>query len=241
MSFEQFHRLHHADAPLLLANAWDAGSARLIEQAGAAAIATTSAGMAWSLGFADGDKLPFDELAAALARIARVIKVPLSADIEGGYSDLPLQVAEQVDALGGLGVVGINIEDGAGPPEALARKIEAIRGRAERGGHRVFVNARTDVLLRKLAPQDPLGELLQRARRYADAGADALFVPYASAPDLIAQLVAGQSLPLAVMACPGLPALDVLTRPGRAPHQSWQQPAAGLPGPVRAPRHAFPA
>lgn len=210
MSFQHFHDLHHAARPLVLPNAWDAASARLMHHLGAAAIATTSAGLAWSLGYPDGDRLPLAEYASALRRIVRVTPLPVSADAEGGYSDAAGRAAEAVAALADTGIVGINLEDGGGPPELLARKIEAIKSGAARRGQPLFVNARTDVLLRGLAPGRAVQETLARARLYAGAGADALFVPGATAPADIAALVAGQPLPLAVMARAGLPPLQAL-------------------------------
>lgn len=101
----EFRRLHQAGSPLLLPNAWDAGSARLIEACGAAAVATTSAGLAWSRGYPDGDRLPPRVLAAAVAEIARVLSVPLSVDVEGGYSEDPRGAAENVRALLDAGAV----------------------------------------------------------------------------------------------------------------------------------------
>jgi len=116
----QFRALHHQTLPLVLANAWDAGSARLIEQCGATAIATTSAGLAWSLGYPDGNKMPVDQHAAAIKRIARVIKVPLSVDLEACYGESASEVtARFLDA----GAVGINLEDGVGSTESLCEKL----------------------------------------------------------------------------------------------------------------------
>src|SRR5712664_1704290 len=112
MSFSVFRKLHAGPAPLMLPNAWDAGTARLIESLGAKAIATTSAGLAWSRGYPDGNALPEDQLIAATRDIARVIRVPLTVDIEGGYSDDPGAVARLVARVLAVGVVGINIEDG---------------------------------------------------------------------------------------------------------------------------------
>jgi len=124
-------QLHEGEL-LILPNAWDAGSARLIESRGAKAIATTSAGLAWSNGYPDGDALPVDRLVAAVRSIARVIGVPLTADIEGGYSDDPAAVSKVVAAILDAGAVGINIEDGSSPPDLLCAKIAAARQSAER-------------------------------------------------------------------------------------------------------------
>ena len=174
---ERFHRLHR-EGLLVLPNAWDAGSARLIESLGAKAIATTSAGVAWSHGYPDGDTLPWPLLRATVADIARAVRVPVSADVEGGYSNDPAAVGETVAAVIEAGAVGINIEDGSGAPELLGAKIEQAKNAGERLGVKLFVNARTDVYLRGLATNERrVEETLARAERYRAAGADGIFVP----------------------------------------------------------------
>jgi len=208
-----FAHLHRAGSLLVLPNAWDAGSARLMRQLGAEAVATTSAGLAWSLGYADGDKLPPAEYEAAIARIVRVVDCPVTADAEGGYADDPEQAGDHVARLVGAGAVGVNLEDGSGAAALLARKIEASKAAAARSGIALWVNARCDVYLRNLAPGRALEETLQRAQLYAQAGADSLFVPGA-APDDIAALVQRQALPLNVMARPNVPPLEELRRLG---------------------------
>ena len=201
-----FRQLHRGAQPLRLPNAWDAGSARLFESLGAPAIATTSAGVAWALGYADGGKLPADVAVAVVAHIARVLRVPLSVDVEHGYSDDPLAVAGFVQQLLDLGVAGINIEDGAHAPELLARKIEAIKNIAAKSGADIFVNARTDVFLAGLAEAPRrVDETLARGKLYQGAGADGLFVPGLSDPAQIKAVADGIALPLNVMAWPGLP------------------------------------
>ena len=203
---ETFRRLHQGPAILLLANAWDAGSARLTESLGAAAVATTSAGVAWSLGYPDGDALPVERLVAAVAAIARVIKVPLTVDAEGGYSSDPAAVGETIARLVDAGAVGINLEDAAGPPELLAAKIGRAKAAAVKRGVDLFVNARTDVYLRGLVPEPArVAETLARAARYKDAGADGIFVPKVVEPDEIRAIAASAGLPLNVLAAPRLP------------------------------------
>lgn len=201
---ETFHRLHAGPDPLVLVNAWDAVSARLVERAGAKAIATTSAGIAWALGYPDGERVPVDELLAATARICRVTGVPVTVDIERGFGDSTGAVCEVVRALIDMGVVGINIEDGAlpstralAPPEILCERIEALR----RLDARFFINARTDTYF--VANDDPAAryeDTLRRARRYASAGADGIFVPGMSKLDEIAGLAAAVPLPVNVYA-----------------------------------------
>ena len=205
-----FRRLH-AQGVLRIANAWDAGSARLIESLGAPAIATTSAGVAWSRGYADGDHLPVEQLFAVAAEIARVVRVPLSMDVEGGYSDDPDVVAGHVLRLAELGVVGINLEDGAGTPEALCAKIARIKQVLAARGLDVYVNARTDVYLRRLAPPERrVDAVLERAALYRDAGTDGLFVPGLTEAAAIRAIATGTALPLNVMLRPTLPPLDEL-------------------------------
>jgi 2-methylisocitrate lyase-like PEP mutase family enzyme len=211
---ETFHQLHRQGL-LCLANAWDAGSARVIEARGAAAIATTSAGLAWSQGYADGDCLPVSDLLHAVKAICRVVRVPVTIDIESGYSPSAQAVGETVAALIDLGVAGINIEDGDEHPDLLCAKIECLRTVAERLGVALFVNARTDVMLRRLATGDEALEMvLARAARYRESGADGLFVPYLSEPRAITAVVEATRLPLNLMAIPGLPAPTELARLG---------------------------
>lgn len=216
MSSEIFKNLHDGPDILLLPNAWDAGSARLIESLGAKAIATTSAGLAWSHGYPDGDALPIEVLVAATREIARVIRVPLSIDIEGGYSDDPAVVSPIVGQLIDAGAVGINIEDGAGPPDLLCAKIEAARQSAVRAGVDLFVNARTDVYLRALATDDAaIEEVLRRAERYRAAGCDGLFVPGIADGSAIKAIAAAiNPLPLNIMLLANLPSAEVLQTQG---------------------------
>jgi 2-methylisocitrate lyase-like PEP mutase family enzyme len=210
-----FRRLHQ-DGLLVLANAWDAGSARLIESLGAKAVATTSAGVAWSHGYPDGDQLPVRLLVATVASITRIVKVPLTVDVEGGYSTDPAAVGEAVAAVVGAGAVGINLEDGGQDPDLLCAKIESAKRAATRAGVDLFfVNARTDVYLRGLGPDDRRVETtLARAERYRAAGADGLFIPGLAVPAEIRAVAAGAGLPLNVMAWPGLPPASELMRLG---------------------------
>jgi 2-methylisocitrate lyase-like PEP mutase family enzyme len=206
----RFRHLHQHGL-LRLANAWDAGTARLIESVGAPAVATTSAGLAWSQGYPDGDQLPISVLSEAVAGIARVVRVPLTIDIEGGYSDDPAAVAHTVLQLVRAGVAGINLEDGAGDPVLLAAKIRHVREACQAHGVDVFINARTDVFLRSLVADDArIGEVLARAARYREAGADGLFVPALVDGDGIRRLAAEAGMPLNVMLRPQLQALDTL-------------------------------
>jgi 2-methylisocitrate lyase-like PEP mutase family enzyme len=212
-----FATLHDGSKLLHLPNAWDAGSARLFESLGAAAIATTSAGVAWAQGYADNDHLPVDSAIAVAANIARVLTVPLSVDFENGYSADPEQVARNVLRLIDVGVAGINLEDGNDAPELLAAKIRAIKTLAAQAGKDIFINTRTDVYLRGLAPEgERVTEVLRRAALYRDAGANGCFVPGICKVEEIKAVVAGAGLPVNVMDWPGLPSADELQQLGVA-------------------------
>src|SRR5258705_848404 len=177
MPIEIFRALHQGPALLVLPNAWDAGTARLIESMGAKAIATTSAGLAWSRGYPDGNALPIDQVIAATRDIARVLRVPLTVDVEAGYSDDPHEAADLVVRILDIGAVGINIEDGAASADLLCKKIAAVREKAARSGVDLFINARTDVYLGIASGDAAIEEVIHRASRYRATGCDGLFVP----------------------------------------------------------------
>ena len=201
-----FRALHAGPSILVLPNAWDAASAALMADAGASAVATSSAAVAWAHGYPDGDALPIDRLLGALAEIARVIPVPLTADIEGGYTDDLGALGRTISGVIDAGAVGINLEDGRRDPELHARKVEAARKAADRSGVKLFINARTDVFLKRLVEGEAaLEEALRRAELYRSAGADGVFVPFANDPELIRALAAAIPLPLNIMGWPGVP------------------------------------
>jgi 2-methylisocitrate lyase-like PEP mutase family enzyme len=207
-----FRNLHRQPGqPLVLANIWDAGSARLVESLGAKAIATTSAGVAWSLGYPDGNQLPFDKLAHVVRGIVDAVRVPVTIDVEGGYADDPAAVVERLKPVIHAGIAGINIEDGADAPSVLARKIEVLKQSTTSVGLDLFVNVRTDVYLRNLSPdEEKVSETLRRATIYRLAGADGLFVPGIVDARQIREVASGTELPLNVMSFPGLPGLPEL-------------------------------
>jgi 2-methylisocitrate lyase-like PEP mutase family enzyme len=210
-----FREMHNNTTPLRLPNAWDAGSARIFEDLGASAIATTSAGVNWALGYPDGDLLPVNLLADLTKHIVRVIRIPLSVDVEGGYTTDPKKVGETIKPVLDAGAVGINIEDGEGSPGLLAAKIEDVRRTAASLGIELFINARTDVYLRGLAPEARLvEETCARAARYREAGADCIFIPAIFDPKDIAPIVQEIKLPVNLMAWPGLPAAAELGKLG---------------------------
>ncbi|MFG1808786.1 isocitrate lyase/phosphoenolpyruvate mutase family protein [Streptomyces sp. NPDC049040] len=212
-----FRSLHTPSAPLALTNAWDVASARVIESAGAPAIATTSAGVAWSLGAPDGDALTRDRALALISAIAAAVAVPVTADIEGGYGQDADGVAETVAGVLAAGAVGVNIEDGARAPEEFAVRLAAARHAADQAGAGLFVNARIDTYLRGVGEADArLGETLSRARRYVDAGADGIFVPGVTDTGVVAALAEGISVPLNVLAGPGAPTVAEMGAAGAA-------------------------
>jgi 2-methylisocitrate lyase-like PEP mutase family enzyme len=204
-----FHTLHKDF--LILPNAWDAASARVMQEAGAKAIATSSAAVAWAHGYADGHHFPVAKLITVVEEIARAVSVPITCDAEGGYDDDPRRAAENVSALIDAGAVGINLEDGKQPHELHLRKIEAVREAAVRAGVDLFINARTDVYLKRLvAPEAAVAETLRRAAAIKAAGASGLFVPAIVKPEEIAAVAEGAGLPLNVMAMPGAPDAEAL-------------------------------
>jgi 2-methylisocitrate lyase-like PEP mutase family enzyme len=219
---EAFARLHRKGDPLLLANAWDAASAAVIEAAGASAIATTSSGMAWAMGVPDGGVLGAHGLSSALSRIVAAVSVPVSADIEDGYGAQPRDVAETVRVVVDAGAVGINLEDRPGgqrelfSPAHQAARIAAARAIAEAAGCPLWINARTDTYLVGVgAAEKRVALTLRLAEIYAEAGADSLFVPGAIDPETVAALVAGP-LPLNIMVWTGAPPVTELAALGVA-------------------------
>ena len=222
-----FLALHHGQAPLLLPNAWDVVSARLFERAGFAAVATTSAGIAWTLGYADGEHVSRNEMLAVVARIAGALKVPVSADLEAGYGPAPEDVAETVRGAIAAGAVGMNLEDaryGDVDPahplyeiQAQVERVAAARAAADAAGVPFVVNARTDVFLLGIgAPEDRLRMAAERVNAYRAAGADSLFVPGVVDAATVGALVRAIDGPLNVLAGPGVPTVAELTQLGVA-------------------------
>lgn len=202
------HALHR-DELLILPNVWDAFSARLVESAGARAIATASAAVAWREGYADGELAPLDLHVRTTVEIARVVRLPISVDLERGYSDDPEAVADAVERVLQAGAAGVNLEDAAGDPVHLANKIRSVR---QRLGDRVFVNARTCLVLRGHGVD--VTEILARARLYAEAGADGFFVPRLAQEEHVRAIARGTPLALNLLLDPALPAPSVLAEWG---------------------------
>lgn len=195
----------------MLPNAWDAASAAVIEQAGAPAVATTSAGLAWSLGYRDGEQVPRNDLFRLLRRIAEVVDVPVTADLEAGFGADESGVAETVSAILQAGVVGINLEDAPpGQPGLFELPIAAGRITAARkvaiadGIPELVINARTDVYMREIGdPGERAAEVLRRAHAFAAAGADCLFVMALSDLQVLSDLAARSPLPISVSTSAG--------------------------------------
>ena len=219
-----FRRLHER-RPLVLPNAWDAGSARIIEVAGALAVATTSAGVSWAHARRDGQTLRREEMIQAIRSIVRAVSIPVSADVEGGYGSGSLaDVVETVRAVIDAGAAGINLEDSPGtagdvlmPPEAHADRIRATREAARAAGGDLVINARTDVYLFGVGePEGRFEAAVRRARIYREAGADCVFVPGVVDAETIAALARAVDGPLNVMAMPGAPDTSALGELGVA-------------------------
>ncbi len=206
----------------MLANAWDVASAVVVESTGAPAVATTSAGVAWSLGVPDGDLLGRERALQLIARVARAVSVPVTADIESGFGDDAAGVAETVRGVLRGGAVGVNIEDVSPTDEAALRpvpeqveRLAAARGAADAAGVALFLNARVDVFLREVGdPESRLAETLARAAAYLEAGADGIFVPGVVDPATLEKLVGAIPAPLNVLVGPGAPPVPELARLG---------------------------
>lgn len=212
-------RALHEERPLILPNAWDAASAAAMERAGAAAIGTTSGGVSWARGRADGQELSREEMIRDVRAIVEAVDVPVSADVESGYgAGSPDDVAETVRAVIDAGAVGINLEDSPGrdgaallAADAHAERLRAARAAAEAGGVDLVINARTDVYLAQVGePESRVDEAVRRGRLYLDAGADCVFVPGVVDTETIEALVRGIGGPVNVMTGPGAPPLHEL-------------------------------
>lgn len=210
-----FTAMHVPGAPVVLPNVWDVASARIVLSAGARAIATTSAGVAWSRGHPDGNDLTRDGALDAVRPIAAAVDVPFTADIERGYGETPGDVASTVSAFLELGVSGVNIEDSLRPVAEQEDRIRAARQAADDAGIPLFVNARIDTHLLGAPGSDAWAEeTLTRATAYARAGASGVFVLGAQSAATISMLVDAIELPLNVAFGPGTLSVGDLARAG---------------------------
>jgi 2-methylisocitrate lyase-like PEP mutase family enzyme len=210
-----FHALHHSDQILVLPNCWDVLSALVLKEAGAKAIATTSAGLAWAHGYPDGEKLPVDALIRAIQEIIQVIDLPLTVDLESGFTDDLATFATTIEAVIDAGAVGMNLEDGSKAPELLVSKIGVVKEVAGRKGVPFFLNARTDVVLRSLVPEEEaVQEVIRRAMLYRQAGGDGFFVPGLVQLEKIRTIVDSVDLPLNVLATRGVATIAEIEKTG---------------------------
>lgn len=221
---QTFHSLHQSGNPLVLYNIWDAGSAKAVAEAGAQAIATGSWSVAAAQGYADGEKLPLDQLLRTAKQITSAVDLPVSIDFEGGYAAEPEFLADNIARLIATGAVGINFEDRVVAGDELysieeqAKRIAAIRGVADETGIPLFINARTDVFLKADAAShaDHMKEATDRADVYAEAGASGLFIPGLIDPGLISRFCEHTALPVNAYRMKGGPSIAELAKLGAA-------------------------
>jgi 2-methylisocitrate lyase-like PEP mutase family enzyme len=215
---EKFRNMHRGPGLLLLPNAWDAISARIFAAAGFPAIATTSGGVSWALGYADGEAAPWPEVVAATARIVRVVAVPVTADIEAGFGDTPEAVGKSISEIIQAGAVGVNLEDGTPRGTApirtvgdAARRIAAAREAARTGAVPIVINARTDLYLRNIGePAARFDEAIERGKAYLAAGADCFYPIGLRDPATIARLVKALAAPININVRAGSPSVAEL-------------------------------
>jgi 2-methylisocitrate lyase-like PEP mutase family enzyme len=237
---ERFRAMHQPGRPVVLVNAWDAVSARVVESAGFEAIATTSAGVSWMEGFRDGEAIGRAGMLAGIARVARAVSVPVSADLEGGYGPT---VGDAVAVARGAieaGAIGLNFEDVSEGLEGLidadlqAERIRAIRRTGDELGVPLVINARTDVIFADIGEESGrMAETIRRARLYRAAGADCIFVPGVDERAEIEALVAGIGAPLNVLATANLPSIGELGKLGVARVSLGSRPISHALGALR--------
>ncbi len=219
---EAFRKMHTEGDVLLLPNVWDVASARIIEEAGFPAIATSSAGVAFAQGFPDGQKISSERMLAVIADIASAVKVPVTADVEAGYGSRPENAARTARGVIEAGAVGLNFEDATGDSahplfdlQLQVERIRAIREAAESLGVPLVVNARTDVYLLQVgAAATRYDEALRRMLAFRDVGADCVFVPGLTDKAIIERFVTDLRCPVNVLAVPGSPSVSDLKAAG---------------------------
>jgi 2-methylisocitrate lyase-like PEP mutase family enzyme len=234
-----FRNLHRGPKILLLPNAWDVASACILENAGVAAIATTSAGVAFTLGYPDGQKITREEMLAVVGRIAAKVKIPVTADIEAGYGNRPEDAALTARAVIEAGAVGLNLEDRTDDRRLVdlslqLEKIAAVRENSRKMGVPLVLNARTDVyLLEAGKPERRFGETVKRLIAFREAGADCLFAPGVRDLEVISRLVRELQHPVNILAGPGSPPIPELQKIGVARVSLGSSPMRATLGLVR--------
>jgi 2-methylisocitrate lyase-like PEP mutase family enzyme len=221
---EELRKLHHGPRTLVLPNVWDVASARIVEEMGYPALATSSAGVAFALGYPDGQRISRDEMLSVVSRIARAVRIPVTADMEAGYGTAVEDIAGTAKALVDAGAVGLNLEDVTGDTEDFlvdialqVKKIRAIKETSAKLGAPLVINARTDVYLMPIGPEATRFErTVERLRAYRDAGADCLFAPGVSDRGIIEKLVKALQAPVNILASAGCPSIKDLEKIGVA-------------------------
>ena len=219
-----FRAMHRGGKILVLPNCWDVASAKIFEESGFGAIATTSAGVAFSLGYPDGQKISREEMLARVGRIARALKVPVSADLESGYGSRPEDAAQTARDVIAAGAVGMNLEDATHEPDKplvdlslQLEKVHAVREAALKARVLLVVNARTDVYLLQIGPPETrYDEALKRLIAYRDAGAECVFIPGVRDAETISRFVSDLQCPINILAGPGAPDIFELQQMGVA-------------------------
>ena len=199
--FEKFYQLHHQPKPFIIPNVWNAKSAQIVEAAGFEAIATSSGAIADSLGYKDGEQIPFAELLYVIKRIKAVTSIPLSVDFERGYTNDLSLLNEHIQTLIDSGISGINIEDTQGV-DLYLQKLKSITAYLKSTGQQFFINARTDVYAQKLPL--PLETVIERAKLYEQAGANGLFVIAINDAAAITKIVSSTTLPVHIVSIPAI-------------------------------------
>ncbi len=220
---ESFRAMHRGEQPLVMANAWDAITARLFEAEGFAAVATTSGGVSWALGYPDGEAAPWQEVVGQTARIARAVTVPLTADIEAGFGATPEAVGRSITDIIGAGAVGVNLEDSLPGPvpmrpiEDAAARIRAARAAATAAGVPIVINARIDLFLKNVGDEaGRFDEAIARGRAYLAAGADCLYPISLRDPATIGRLAKALGAPININVRAGWPGVAELAGLGVA-------------------------
>ncbi|MBG9451350.1 dihydrouridine synthase [Cytobacillus firmus] len=217
-----FHRLHQQSSTFVLPNAWDVISAKMFEECGFKAIGTTSAGIAASLGYLDGQSIPLNKMVETIENIAKSVNVPVSADIEAGYGVTVEEILETVKAVAAAGAIGINLEDGTGDPNrpifdisSHVEKIAAIKELSESSNMRLFINARTDLFWLNAGDSSTrLREAVMRAKAFQDAGADCIFIPGLTDRKDIKKIREEVPCPINLLIDPEMPSISELSEIG---------------------------